>query len=118
MSSYFDRNLVQNLRKSLEKDDLRSQASRIHSMLTTVSTFIQKLQESKSAVQGKRELENELQNLKHKKEKTSEEEMRFKELEEDLKEIVELERQINKSKANIKAVVSAVDDLHQTLKRM
>lgn len=111
----FDRNLAQALTRSLEKDDIKSQASRINSMMTTVSLFVQKLHEAKDTINSKRDVEREYDRLRNNKEITDEDRLKLRELENDLDEIRKLEIQYNRSRDEVKALEKASRQLQIAL---
>lgn len=118
MSSSFDRNLARSLSQSLERDDMRSQASRINSMLTTVSLFVQKLEEAKGHIASISSLDREIKAIQRNREKTEEDEQKLTELSEDLKVAKDLDRQYRKSKDEVKDLTRTAGELSSILKRL
>lgn len=114
----FDRDLTHKLTRALERDDMRTQASRINDMMSAVSLFVQKLEEAQKQISDLSSLKNEHTKLKNKREKSNDEESRLQELTEDIKAAEELERQCNKSKSEVQALINNAASLHRTLSKL
>lgn len=116
--SYFDRTLVKNLRMSLEKDDMRTQASRINGMMTTVALFVQKLSDAKEHIAKISSLENEIRKLKNNHEQTDQLRSELSEKITDLEEAKNLEKQFQKSIGEVKNLKQTATELNSILRKL
>ncbi len=117
MSAY-DKNLIKNISQALERGSLREQASRVNSMVSVVSDFVNNLQEAKSAIGSQSEKKRESDQLRRQKELSPENKQRAEELIQELADIRRLEAQYNKSRQEVKSLESSLESLVREIRKI